>query len=85
MPSIAANCPVGGPADMIKDGENGYLVDPKDEIGLARKILALITDNSLKQKISSNAIQVRKSNDLELIYSRLMNYLNEIIYRHNKR
>jgi GalNAc-alpha-(1->4)-GalNAc-alpha-(1->3)-diNAcBac-PP-undecaprenol alpha-1,4-N-acetyl-D-galactosaminyltransferase len=79
VPSIAANCPVGGPADMIIDGINGFLVDPNDEVSLGHKIITLTSNNSLKKKFSKNATEIRKTNDFEVIYSKLMAYIRSYI------
>lgn len=79
VPSIAADCPVGGPADMIVDGENGFLIDSDNEEALGQKILTLISDSSMKQKFSANSIEIRKSNDFEVIYCKFMEYIKIIL------
>jgi glycosyltransferase involved in cell wall biosynthesis len=42
----------GGQVDFIKDGENGFLVEPKNPKQLAEKIKAITKNNNLKNKIS---------------------------------
>lgn len=79
VPSIASNCPVGGPADMIVDGENGFLVESENEKALGDKLISLVSNNSLKQNFSKNAIEIRKSNDFELIYNKLMKYIKSVL------
>jgi glycosyltransferase involved in cell wall biosynthesis len=49
-PCIASN--VGGIPDIIKDGKNGFLVEPKDVSALAKKITALIENEGLRQEMS---------------------------------
>jgi glycosyltransferase involved in cell wall biosynthesis len=43
---------VGGVADAVIDGQNGYLVAPGDAAGLADKLQALIADRSLREAMS---------------------------------
>jgi len=40
-----------GDEDFIVDGENGFLVDPNDTDGLARKIVTLLKDESLRESM----------------------------------
>lgn len=60
IPSICTDCPCGGAALYIKDGENGFLVDVDDDVALARK-MAMVADNSeLREKISEKAKEARR-------------------------
>lgn len=43
LPIVAYDCPYG-PRQLIKDGENGFLVDLNDEYMMAKKICQLIED-----------------------------------------
>jgi glycosyltransferase involved in cell wall biosynthesis len=49
-PCIASN--VGGIPDIVKNGKNGFLVEPKNPEALANKITTLIENEVLKQKMS---------------------------------
>ncbi|SEO24583.1 Glycosyltransferase involved in cell wall bisynthesis [Amphibacillus marinus] len=44
-----------GPSDMIKNGENGYLIKDGDIRSLAYRIINLLTNSSTLQKFSENA------------------------------
>lgn len=46
---------VGGIKDMIKNEENGYLVEIKNSDQLAEKITYLLKNNSLRKQMSKNA------------------------------
>ncbi len=60
-PVIAVN--EAGYRETIIDGETGYLVDRNEE-AIADKILALINDDELRQRIGKNAMEhVRKNWD----------------------
>jgi len=53
LPIVATN--VGGIPDMIINGEDGFLVEPKNAQALAEKISLLINNPELKQKIALKA------------------------------
>lgn len=57
VPVVSTNCP-SGPNEIIKNGENGFLVPVGDEKALAEAILRLLNDSSLKEKFS---IESKKS------------------------
>ena len=46
---------VGGIPDIIVDGENGLLVEPGDEIGLATAMTRLIDDPQLRERLGAQA------------------------------
>ena len=53
IPSIATD--VEGSSELIKDGETGLLVPPRDPNRLAEAILRLLDDVELRERISINA------------------------------
>lgn len=77
-PSISADCPVGGPRDMIVDGENGFLVPCNDEKLLAERILLLLDNVQLREKFSEKSIKIREDNNFQQIYGKWMEYINVI-------
>jgi glycosyltransferase involved in cell wall biosynthesis len=44
---------VGGPSETVADGETGFLVPPKDPAALAEKIIALLRDPALRERMGS--------------------------------
>jgi glycosyltransferase involved in cell wall biosynthesis len=52
-PVIATN--VGGIPDFVKDGVNGFLVNYGDVETLANRMLILLTDDNLREKMGENA------------------------------
>ncbi len=54
MPVIAFDC-VAGPSEMIKDGENGYLVPLYDYSLFRERLERLMTDESLRKSMGSKA------------------------------
>lgn len=55
VPCISTDCPCGGPAMIISDGINGYLVPVKDADGLYRKIMLIESDEERARAISEQA------------------------------
>jgi L-malate glycosyltransferase len=50
MPVIAP--PVGGPAELVQDGVQGYLIDSRDTAALCNKVQALANDAALCEQFS---------------------------------
>ncbi len=53
VPTIVTN--VGGNPYIVKDGFNGYLVEPKDFDEIALKIIKLINDSEIKKMFKNNS------------------------------
>ncbi len=67
LPCISTDCPCGGPRSLIKDNENGLLVENKNEGALSEAICKLINNDGLRKKIAKNALLIRESNDIIVI------------------
>ncbi len=67
VPIVASD--VGGIPEMIKNGQNGFLVKPNDHEALAEKILQILENPSLAQKFSASALQKVKEFSLEKMIS----------------
>jgi hypothetical protein len=48
---------VGGVPEVIKDGENGFLVPARSPDKLASKIIKLLNDDDLRYKFGANALK----------------------------
>ena len=59
-PVISTDCPCGGPAALIEDGENGLLVPVGDAYALADAMRKLLSDEELAHKIGENARKLAK-------------------------
>jgi len=77
LPIVATK--VGGIPEVVKDGENGLLVEPKNSKQIAEKVLLLLENNELREKISNNNIEKAKEyswrntiDKIEKIYSEVM-------------
>ena len=54
LPEVSFDCPCG-PADIIDDGQNGFLIPCFDEDLFAEKLLQLMEDDSLRERFSLRA------------------------------
>ena len=64
VPVIATDCPYG-PGEIVKDKENGLLVDINDSIGMVRAINSLLLDRKLHKKLSLNGLRTVKKYSIE--------------------
>ncbi|WP_080832540.1 glycosyltransferase family 4 protein [Cohnella massiliensis] len=76
LPLVVTNC--RGNRDLIKDGENGYIVEINDIGGLAQKIEFLYSDVQLRNRFRSNSLNliqqysvVKIEEEMKTIYSSL--------------
>lgn len=72
MEAMAAGLPVvttkvGGNPYLIKDVENGFLVEEKDSAVLAQAIIKLISDENLRQKMRDKNLEDIKQKDWPII------------------
>ena len=62
--------------ELVKDGENGYLIPPKNIALFADKIEALISDQVLREKIGNEAYRFAKINfETEVQFQKLIHFV----------
>ena len=60
LPAVSFDCETG-PADIIRHGEDGYLVPPDEGVaGLSRAMEMLMRDGEMRQRLGSVAVAVRE-------------------------
>ncbi len=70
---------VGGIPDFLHDGETGLMCRTKDPADIAEKINLLLEDESLKQRISTNGMNlVREHYTWDIVAGRFKNLLHAI-------
>ncbi len=57
---ISTDCPCGGPAMLIRDGENGFLVPVRDTKALTEKLRRLLQDPALRERMGKQASKVQE-------------------------
>ena len=66
LPCISFNCDFG-PAEMIRDNDNGILVDAGNIDKLAEEIDRLAFDETMRKKIGEKAIEIRQNLDQAVV------------------
>ncbi len=59
LPVIMTDVGVAG--DLVKDGQNGYVIDVGDKRGLAERVSKVIEDKALREEFSKNNLEAVKS------------------------
>ena len=81
LPVVATDCPCGGPAELIEEGENGLLVPVGDAKAMAEGILRLIEDPALAERLGENARRVADRCSEDTIYEQWREYLEAVLRR----
>lgn len=77
LPCISFDCPYG-PSEIIKDGEDGYLVEKNDINMLAEKMQVLMGDITLRSQMGMNAqINVNRYN-IDNVMKKWIDLFNKI-------
>lgn len=75
IPCISTDCPIGGSAMCIQNGENGLLVPVGNREALQRAMEKLAGDTILANKVSRNAVIIRDTFDEKKIADRWKEYI----------
>ena len=78
LPIVSFDCP-SGPADIIQDNVNGYLVENGNIDMLADRISDLIENEALRRKFSNEALLSAKRFEPEKIISQWMNLIETAV------
>jgi glycosyltransferase involved in cell wall biosynthesis len=84
--SLACETPVvatsvGGVPEVVKDGENGMLIEPNDPISLADKIQYLLDNEEIRKRFGREGRkQVIKDYSLEVAVEKLIKIYKQIIF-----
>ena len=77
-PSIAMDCEFG-PSEIINHEENGLLVKERSAAVLSQNIERLLSDRSLRTRLSKNAKLINLTNSTETVYAEWENLVHESI------
>ncbi len=79
LPCISTDCPAGGSAFLIEDGENGLLVPVNDKTQMAVAMRRILSDEPFAEKLGRNARKVIERLSSDYIYSRWEEFIKEIV------
>ena len=76
---IATDCPCGGPADLIQDGQNGMLIEVDDNKALKIALLNLMNDEKKRQELAQNASRIVEKLHPDIVNKKWEEYLDSIL------
>ncbi len=77
LPIVATN--VGGIPEIVRDGENGFLVEPESSKEIAEKVLKLLENDELRRRISQNNFEQAKNYSWEAVVDKLEKVYMKVI------
>jgi len=77
LPVVSYACPCG-PKDIIRDGVEGFLVPPGDEILLAERLCRLIKEENLRKRMGGAALERANVFSIEKIIPLWMSLFEEL-------
>lgn len=81
LPCISTDCPCGGPAALIRDGENGLLIPVGDEDALVEAMGRIVSEEGLAEKLGQRAEKVKEQYAPDKIYQMWEEYIIEVAGR----
>lgn len=79
IPCISTDCPCGGPAELIINGENGLLTEVDNWEMLKEKLQKIIEDVELARKLGENGSKIREKLNPDLINNKWETYFHQIL------
>ena len=83
LPVVAFDCP-SGPADIITDGVDGFLIRFRDVQVFADRICQLIESPELLRQMGQAAIESSKRFSADQIMTQWKSLFEELYFRHNR-
>ncbi len=77
LPCISTNC-VAGPSEIIEDGKNGILVQVDNIEQIAQKIIYLIENKEIANKMGNEAKKVLINYSIDNIFNQYYNFFCEV-------
>ncbi|AYQ61073.1 glycosyltransferase [Enterococcus faecalis] len=79
LPCISTDCPCGGPRFLINDGKNGFLTPVNNSNELANKLCELADNKILRDRIATEALNVKYDFNTEKISKLWYDYCVKVI------
>lgn len=84
VPTVSYNCKCG-PKDIIKDGDNGFLIAEGDAYTFVQKLSELMRSPTLTRQMGEKAIEMSKEYSVEKIMDRWKALFEELLYKQVRR
>ena len=79
LPCISTDCPAGGPADLINNGENGILIPVGDDVALKEAILRVLSDKAFADKLGNSAREVQETYSPQVTNKKWKDYIEGLL------
>ena len=76
---ISTDCPCGGPADLIRQDENGILIPVDDEKELKKQLERLMSDADLRDRLGKEATKIAEVLSPDIVNIKWKEYLESKI------
>lgn len=70
LPIVAANA--GALPELVKNDKNGYLFNPKDSNEMADKIIKILENKQLREKMSKNSLEMVTTHTVETSFKKII-------------
>lgn len=80
LPAIAVHA--GAVTELVKNGKNGFLCVPNDTDAVAKRIIEILSDDSLKKKMGKMSTQLIKKHDIGYTLKRMEEIYQQVIASH---
>lgn len=77
---IATDCPCGGPAELIENGENGILIPVEDEKALKEALIHYMSDAEYRKKMGQKALCLIDRVHPDIVNRKWREYVESIRY-----
>ncbi len=79
LPIVSFDCP-NGPAEIVKHGENGFLISPVGNVdSMANYIIRLISDSSLRQKMGQRSLELSERFKMDKISAEWIKLYKQLV------
>ena len=75
---ISTDCPCGGPADLIENGENGILIPVDDKNALTESLRKLMNDEEYRKQLATQAAKITEKLHPDIVNEMWREYLDKI-------
>lgn len=80
LPCVSTDCPCGGPAALINNGENGILTPVGDVEKFAKAMEYLLTETEIANQMGNKAALIRKELSVEKVGELWRNFVLKVFY-----
>ena len=80
QPLVAVNA--GALPELCHDGKNGFLYDLDDDHQMADKLLVILQDKTLRQRMSRESVKIASRHDIEHVIDKFEEIYRDVIKQH---